>query len=226
MGLGGMQIMVGWINKQFLLCFLLWSFTGGLYATEVQLYEVELPTQNQNQTGKFDQAALLKSAFQTVLVRISGSNQFLNTREVTNALADIDGYIKQFSYHQRSASEKTIKVIFNENRVNALLNSVKQSTWNKNRPLTLVWLVGPDSESLFVSNMEKVLNQRAIPFVYPLMDLTDTALVSEKNLMEEGTEVLEQAAKRYNPDVILFGRLEEKKGIWQTHWRFININKG
>lgn len=208
------------LKKQFLLFCLLLGLTSGLYAVEVPLYQVELPTQNQ--TGNFDQKTLLKEALKTVLVRISGSSQFLNTPEVTSALTNVDGYVKQFSYHQRSALEKTIKVIFNENRVNALLNSVKQSPWNKNRPLTLVWLHGADREPSLASNMEKILNQRGIPCVFPLMDLTDTALVSEQDLMGEGTAALEEAAKRYNPDVILSGRLAETNGIWQTHWRFIN----
>ncbi|HQY22733.1 MAG TPA: DUF2066 domain-containing protein [Gammaproteobacteria bacterium] len=208
------------IKKLSLLFFFFLSFSTGLYAVEVQLYQVELSTQNQ--TEKFDQKKLLKEALKTALVRISGSSQFLNTPEVTNALTNVDGYIKQFSYHQRSALEKTIKVIFNENRVNALLNSVKQSPWNKNRPLTLVWLSGADRDPLIASNMEKILNQRGIPAVFALMDLTDTALVSEQDLVGEGTAALEEAAKRYNPDVILSGRLAETNGIWQTHWRFIN----
>lgn len=215
-----MQIMNSGIKKALLLFFLFLSFSMELYAVEVQLYQIELPTQNQ--TGNFDQATLLKEALKAVLVRISGSRQFLNTREVTNALTNVDGYIKQFSYHQRSALEKTIKVIFNENRLNALLHSIKQSTWDKNRPLTLVWLSGADREPLLVSHMERILNQRGIPCVFPLMDLTDTALVSEPDLMEEKTAALEEAAKRYNPDVILFGQLAETNGIWQTHWCFIN----
>lgn len=215
-----------WVNKQAFMFFLILSilsFSARLDAVEVQLYQIELPVQNQ--TGNFDQKALLKEALQAVLVRISGSRQCLNTPEATNALTSIDTYVKQFSYHQRSALEKTIKVIFNQNRVNALLNSTKQSVWNKNRPLTLVWLDGADKDQPLALIMEKILNQRAIPSVFPLMDLTDTALVSDQDLMGEGTAVLEAAAKRYNPDVILFGRLEEKNGIWQTHWRFINPNK-
>ncbi|HEV2523624.1 MAG TPA: DUF2066 domain-containing protein, partial [Gammaproteobacteria bacterium] len=188
------------IKKLSLLFFFLLSFSTGLYAVEVQLYQVELPTQAQ--TGNFDQKTLLKEALKTVLVRISGSSQFLNTPEVTNALTNVDGYVKQFSYHQRSALEKTIKVVFNENRVNALLSSVRQSSWNKNRPLTLVWLSGAEREPLLASSMEKILSQRGIPCVFPLMDLTDTALVSEQDLMGEGTTALEEAAKRYNPDVI------------------------
>src|SRR5476649_2380845 len=160
----GMHIMNSGIKKLSLLFFFFLSFSTVLYAVEVQLYQVELPTQAQ--TGNFDQKTLLKEALKTVLVRISGSSQFLNVPEVTNALANVDGYVKQFSYHQRSALEKTIKVIFNENRVNALLNSVKQSPWNKNRPLTLVWLSVADREPSLASNMEKILNQRGIPCVF------------------------------------------------------------
>lgn len=217
-----MQFIYNWVKKQFLLFFLLLGFSGGLYAVEVQLYQVELPTQNQ--TGNFDQSQLLKEAFQTVLVRISGSRQFLEDNEnaITNALKDIDSYIKQFSYHQRSASEKTIKVIFNENRINALLNSTKQSVWEKHRPLTLVWLEGADSEHMIASDIEKLFNQRAIPFVFPLFDLTDTTAVSDQDLLGDNTEFLEKAAKRYNPDVILLGRVSQENGVWQAHWRIIN----
>lgn len=217
-----MQIIYNWTKKQSLLFCLLLGFAGGLYAVEVQLYQVELSTQSQ--AGNFDQAQLLKEAFQTELVRISGSHQFLNDNKsvITNALKDVDSYVKQFSYHQRSASEKTIKVIFNENRINALLNSAKQPVWEKNRPLTLVWLEGVDSEPLIASDMEKLFNQRGIPFVFPLFDITDTNAVSEKDLLEDNTESLVEAAKRYNPDVILFGHMNQENGVWQARWRIIN----
>ncbi len=208
------------IKIKVILFLLMLSFSLKLYAVEVQLYQVELSTQNQ--TGNFDQKTLLKEALQTVLVRISGASQTLNAPEVANALANIDSYIKQFSYHQRSALEKTIKVIFNEKRVNALLSSIKQPVWHKNRPLTLMWLNGADKEPSLASQVEKILNQRGVPVVFPLMDLSDTALVLEQDLMKEETRGLEKAAKRYHPDVILYGQLAEKNGVWQGQWHFIN----
>jgi hypothetical protein len=219
-GMPEMQTRNIWIKKQFLLfCFLI-GFASALYAVEVQLYQVELPTQNE--TGNFDQAALLKQAFETVLTRATGSSQFLVDPVITHALPEVDQYVKQFSYHQRSAIEKTIKVIFNENRINALLKSAKQSIWKKDRPLVLVWLSGTDREPLLIPEIEKVFNKRGIPFVFPLLDLTDTTTVSDQDLLGEKVEALETAAKRYSPDVILSGDIVQKNGIFEARWRFIN----
>lgn len=220
-----MRTIYGWINKQFLLFCLLLGFASGLYAVEVPLYQVELPTQNQ--AGNFDQTQLLKEAFQAVLVRLTGSEQVLSDNAVTDVLKgkDMEGYVKQFSYHQRSASEKTIKVIFNENRINALLKSAKKSIWEKNRPLVLVWLAGADVDPMISAGIEKLFSQRGIPFVFPLYDLTDTTAVSDQDLLADNTEKLEQAAKRYNPDVILLGQLSQQNNSWQSQWRIVHAGE-
>lgn len=221
-----------WLMFGVLFIFLLTISTPlPLSAGEVKaLYEVELPASET--TGPQDQAKLIGQAFQEVLVRASGSEKILSQKPIVNVLNTADKYVTQFSYHQRSATERVIKVFFNETLLAELFNTAKLPLWKKNRPLTLAWLVmdreknlqwvGKESESQLSLELEKILKRRGAPLVFPLFDLTDTSQVSEQDVLQEGIPIIQQASKRYNADVILLGHVSQQPTGWQGHWTLLN----
>jgi hypothetical protein len=221
------------LKKQFL--FLVWVMlfgiggTNSLYCAELtSLYEAEVPVSLERGTPAVQQTKCLQEAFQEVLVKLTGSEKALKTEIVMKALENTDKYVKQFSYHQHLDAQRYMKVVFNENSVKELLALAKQPAWTKKRPLALGWLVveresvprwiGNDQEKTLTQEIEKTLNRRAIPLVLPLLDLTDTALISEKDVWDENVAALQEAAKRYNADVILVGRLSQAGDGWQGRW--------
>lgn len=227
------KILLFCIKKQLLMLLVLMTLIGYAHGVESTLYEIELPIAAE---GSFEQSKHLKQAFQDVLVRLSGSDKALNNEGVIKALAKPDTYVKQFSYHQRSNAERFVKVVFNQAMVKELLNAAKQSIWEKKRPLTVVWLminrdqtlqwVGNDSEEQLGLVLEKELKRRGIPLVFPMLDLTDTAELSEKDIWDGALEPLQQRTKRYNGDTILVGRLNQTPEGWQSRWTlFLNESK-
>jgi hypothetical protein len=197
------------------------------------LYEIELPVQSDKAT--FDQSKLTELAFREVLIRVSGSEKILSIGAITQALKELDKYVSKVSFKQKSPAERSMKVKFNENLINQLLISIKHPAWDKTRPLTLVWLVvsredgphwvGNGSEEILSKDFEKILNQRAVPFLLPMLDLTDTAQVTEQDVLTDTTAPIEQASQRYNPDLILMGHLSNKAGSWQGHWSLLKTGE-
>jgi hypothetical protein len=215
-----------YINNQFLLLVLLAAFVSTLWATETdQLYEIEIPI---SKDGSFEQAKCLHQAFQEMLVRASGSEKILKSEQIRNALEKTDKYVNQFSYHQQANGQKTIRVVFSEALIKELLNTAKQPIWTQKRPLTLVWLVvdreeaiswvNNDSETKLAQMMEQNLKRRGIPLVFPLLDLTDVAQVSEKDIKDNKLELCFESAKRYQTDTVLVGHLNQISNGWQGHW--------
>lgn len=219
------------MKKQFLLiAFLIgcvWlSFVN---AAEINsLYEIELPILKE---GSSEQSKLLNQGFQSVLVRVSGTENILKSEPIVKAQENTDKYIKRFSYHKRADAQRTIKILFNEKLISELLATTKQPVLEKKRPITLVWLVveqdktpkwvGGDSEVDLSKAMEEALNRRGIPLIFPLLDLSDTSKISEQDVVNESLESLEEGAKRYNAEAILIGRIQRVSEVWQAHWTLL-----
>lgn len=230
---GALKVTKNCLKKQFLFFGLILLMGMGiinpLYCMELtSLYEIEVPVSIEGGAPVVEQTKCLREALQEILIKLTGSEKPLKTDVVVKALENTDKYVKQFSYHQRSDTKRYMKVVFNENAVNELLTLAKQPAWTKKRPLTLGWLVvereatprwiGNDQEKDLTQEIEKTLSRRAIPLVLPLLDLTDTALISEKEVWDENIAPLQEAAKRYNADVILLGRLSQSAEGWQGRW--------
>lgn len=209
---------------------LLLGFAGCLWSTEIAIsYEVIFPIVKEDKP--FNQSRLIEQAFQKFLIQSYGSDKVLNLPPVIQALAESDQYVTQFSFHENEKVGRYIKVNFNKSRINQLFHSIKQPLWEQARPLTLIWLViernqtpvwvGGDSETEILQAMEKVLQERAIPFVFPLLDLTDTEQVREQHVINEELEPLIQSAKRYHVDEILLGRLSKNANGWLGHWTLV-----
>lgn len=225
-----MQAIFNCINRQIFLFLMLMSLATTGWSLEASSpYILEFPLSEASK--EYDQEKLSEQAFQTFLTQLSGSDKILQIPMVSEALKEPDKYITQFSYHQRSTDERYIKVVFNENKINQLFAIIRQPIWGKDRPLTVLWLViernegpgwiGGEAETALTQEMANALSSRAIPFVFPLLDLTDTSKVTEREIANQSLEPIRQAAKRYNANAILVGRLFEKEGGWQGQWTLI-----
>ena len=201
-----------------------------LAANELQpLYEYELPMQEN--TGVVDQSPFIRQGITEVLIRVSGSEKILQFPAVKEVLNAPDKYVKRLSYHQHPTAGRSIKILFNEKLINQLLSKLPQPALQQQRPLILVWLmvdkagapysVGNDSEPLIADEMSKALIKRAIPFTFPLLDLTDVNEVSELEVWNGTLTSLEQGAKRYEPEAILLGRLKNSADQWKGSWTLL-----
>jgi len=207
---------------------------SSIAANELQpIYEYELPIQENTAVG--DQAQFIRQGITEVLVRASGSEKVLQSPIVKEALNTPDKYVKQLSYHQRPNTGRSIKILFNEKLINQLLNKAQQPAIVKQRPLVLVWLmvekggtpysVGNDSDPIIANEMSKALTKRAIPFTFPLLDLTDVSEVAELEVWNGTLDSLQKGIKRYEPEAVLLGRLKNNVNQWQSSWTLLRGNE-
>lgn len=217
----------------FLFTFGLLAFAGNLFGLEIKtVFDIEVPVTQGAPNTKAEQTELIKLAFKNMLVKASGSEKILNTQTVTSALPLVEDYIKQFSYQQPASGARMLQVKFNENKVSNLIESSGYKLLKGNRPAVLLWLVVTENNTTqwvggeFNQNIVNTLyvnaNRYGIPILFPMFDLTDSAIVSEKNVLNGNLEKLQAASKRYNSDVLLIGKLSKQPSGWYAEWDLIN----
>lgn len=147
--------------------------------------------------------------------------------------------VKDFSTSSGNGNKKKLylDIKFNEHAVNNLLESLQISFLNKNRPLTVVWLVKEEhGEYQFVGGgrtddfnqaIEKAANENKIPIVLPLLDLADKKTITEESIIYFDNNAVLSASNRYNADAILVGRIKKSGINWLSNWRLAGkLQKG
>src|SRR5690606_27022870 len=116
-----------------------------------------------------------------------------------------------------------------------LLDAANIPIWDRNRPSILVWLtvqdssgqrtlLGSDSEHQIIDIIEQFSRERGVPFLFPILDLTDRRNLTPNQAWDLNSEALREASARYGADSVLGGRLlitpnEDLVGLWQFIFR-------
>ena len=182
------------------------------------LYSVQMPIASRDARVR---EKALPTAFQSVLVKVSGNSAITSGDQISDAMPNVDKYMREFGYSeiQSSTANSTLmlNVSFLKSAVNDLLRQASQPIWSKNRPLTLVWLavqnqngpvlVGDDASNQVVQLLQQDAANRGMPLVFPMLDLTDMQAVKAADVWAPMLTTVQDASKRYAPDDILIIRL-------------------
>jgi len=192
------------------------------------LYEIKIAAPEQEATP---QPQLIQQAFKDILVRLSGSEKILNDPRVTKAISEVDNYVSLFGYQIAADQQRVFRVRFDDVLMNQLIESTGQPILDKKRPNVVVWLttkqndvtewVGGESQNELSLELESMAKKRGLSLVLPLLDLTDTALVTEQKVWNEEFKAIETASKRYNAEQILIGRLSKQASGWYGQWTYL-----
>jgi len=215
---------------QLFFLFCIGNFLGNVNASSAH-FEVEVPLKSfQGQTPNAA-SPVVHHAFKEMLVNVTGTETILTTKEVIQAMSEMDRYINQFSFHQPTPTERTVKIQFNGALINQLLSATKMPMLEDNKPLTLVWLVverdkkpkwvSADSELELKQQIESAFARRGFPVVFPLLDLAETTVISEKDIWNGMVTPLAETANRYDAKAVLIGKLSGQPGDYQSHWTFL-----
>jgi hypothetical protein len=178
---------------------------------------------------------------ETVLVRVSGSEQTLQHPLVKNALSQSTSYLNQYSY---SSSDETITIAgerrpatqlllqYSPAAIQQLLQSAQLRTWPENRPEILLWVASDKRGKQFLKNesdeMQSIKaagDHRGLPLVKPLLDLTDRQQLSPARVWAFDENAIREASTRYGADGVMAGRLSV---VSKNRWKgsFILLHKG
>lgn len=206
------------------------------FAEQVEnLYEATVPVDGQSAQARGDG---IRTAFARVIVKVSGDRGLINHPELAGITQKASAYVQQYRYKSletlgddvaSDAGDRLLWVQFDERAVNRLLRESGVPVWGGTRPSVLVWLgqeegarrdlLSLEQEAWLRAHLDRVGRSRGISFIWPLMDVADRSAIRVSDLWGGFDENIRSASARYQPDVILVGRMTRQGGgRWRGEW--------
>jgi hypothetical protein len=200
-----------------------------------KLYEAAVPVSGQSAQTRSDG---IRAAFASVIVKVSGDRGLLEHPQIPGILNKASAYIQQYRYKTLESSaaqtapdapDRLLWVSFDERAVNRLLRESGVPVWGGTRPSILVWLgqeqgarrdlLSLERERGLRQHLESVGRSRGMSFLWPLMDIQDRNAIRVSDLWGGFEENVRRASERYQPDVILVGRMTAQgSSSWRGEW--------
>ena len=222
-----------------LLAFGLLGVSGSVIAAStVDLYQEQVVV-SQNASQK-EQNEAIQSSFARLLVRVTGITQVLEYPAVIDELKQGNKYLATFRFEPsdvfftnvlgEKVPTKLMNLTFDKKTVDAFLVQNRLPVWGEKRPDVLFWIAdrleGQDhiladaEESRLASIVAEQTDIRGIPYLLPIMDLTDSLTLSFSEVYGLFSQDIEVASERYKPEAILTGRVlaGSDENSYQADW--------
>lgn len=174
-----------------------------------------------------------RAALSGVLVKLTGDRQAAARSSAAEVLGEASSLLYKYGYADApgvDGDELTLSAEFDPSALRGALERHGISTWGKERPETLIWLlVDEPGQRRIASNDEPgrwgeaVLERaesRGIPVLLPLVDIEAAQVVSGAAGWSDLAEGSLRLSARYGPPAVLVGYLREAvPGIWEADWR-------
>ena len=195
------------------------------------LYEVEMSVASQAADAR---AEAIREGFQEVLIKLTGDQDVAKNKLIKSSLDKADYFVQEYSYSSPTVSSATynLRVKYNEPDVKRLLRKAGAKHWGEKRPLVLVWLatindrhevdiLGVETANDVLENFKRQGQRYGLPLIFPVMDVTDMEKITSDNITSLAMPELRDASKRYGPDVLLVGTIEQDDGGYRGKWNLI-----
>lgn len=176
-----------------------------------------------------------------VLQKVSGQEGIADIPGIAEAINTPDMYIVQFGFESTDettlssdgveVSAKQMVMQFDKKAIERLLKDHSISVWQPTeRPNTLVWLIQSasgertqlgesDRQHPLLQALTKEAKQKAMPLMWPLLDLEDAAALDEVDMWGLYADTIRTASQRYNPGAILAARVyAEGEQTYSGRW--------
>jgi hypothetical protein len=212
------------------------GYSYSFAATDVPLYEDQVVISQDASQKEQNQA--IRQAFERVLVRVTGQQETLQQSGIRQQLNSGSQYLTSFRFEssdvfftnvlgERVPTKKMI-LEFDENAVNSLLVRNSLPVWGSRRPEVLVWIAdrssgrdhipGDTENSALIDILDDEAGSRGLPYLLPIMDLTDTLNIKFADLYGLFSQDIEMASARYDADAVLAGRIDKSGSGYQADW--------
>lgn len=197
------------------------------------LYEAEVPVAGRD-TGARD--AALGVALEEVLERLTGSRDALQTAAAAKLLETPGRFVDQYRFNELPAGDGQPRQLmlwthFDGVSLSRELRQAGLPFWGAERPDVLVWLAVDDHGQRFLVSetggqpaaqaLRQSAGRRGLPVTLPLFDLEDQRALQFTDVWGGFFGRIEAASQRYQPQVILTGKLERDsaRGAWRAEWQ-------
>ncbi len=193
------------------------------------IYKAYLPVASQSAK---DRSLAVPQGFTQVLVKVTGNSRILDNPSVKVWLKNAETYIEEYSYKaqgNKSSFPYLLELNFDPESINKLLLDAGIPTWGQNRPLILVWvefdgpdhpaeIIGSDADGELPTLLKQFSDQRGLPMLLPMMDVTDLNQVAVNDVTTMSLPTLQNASKRYGNDALLVGHITEGD-LTRSRWK-------
>ncbi|MEX0623517.1 MAG: DUF2066 domain-containing protein [Saccharospirillum sp.] len=188
-----------------------------------------------------DQNEAVREALLRVLIRATGEADIVSQERTEPLLRNASDYLSTFRFQTsdalltnvlgESVPTKRMVMQFDQQSIEQWLVNQRLPVWGTRRPEVLLWLADRlqgrdriltdgDNHTLAVE-LNNRLDNRGLPVVLPIMDLTDTLNVSFTDVYGLFTGDIEAASERYPSDAIAVGRLAQQGNGYQADVVFL-----
>lgn len=205
------------------------------------LYVATAPVDNRSDSAR---DAGVAAAFRKVVVKLSGSEEYLQRPEVIKAIRNSNVYLQEYQYESAEYGKTLLSARFSKSALERMFASAVIPLWPENRPKVFVVLVSrsfPEgiklvlntpsaddlsADSLGYASVLQAAEDRGMPIATPLLDLEDQFSMDVDGLWAFDEAAIDLAANRYSPDAVLVGKLSQtSSGQWLIGWWFSNNNQ-
>ena len=200
----------------------------------VDLYESEIWVPDRTDVT-FNKA--IEKGLSKVIVKLSGDKAVLELPKIIQLTNSARSLLVRYGYSEKEGNEKLfLKVEFDKDEVLKKLVAAGAPIWTANRSPVMALLVFQDqfgrtfldSESVndLRIELEEAFSERGVPLRYPLLDLTDYAVLSVDSVWDKNKEPFQHVIDRYGIEDILVGRLSQlSSGQWIGEWIYQDDEK-
>ncbi|MCZ4129018.1 DUF2066 domain-containing protein [Stutzerimonas balearica] len=183
-----------------------------------QLYQVREPVASQ-QPAERSQA--LQRAFDTLLLRLTGSTEALEKPAVAALRNDPQQLVSKYGYEN-----DRLVVEFDPATTERQLREAGVSLWGFDRPLVLTWWLDetPEGSQLVaggqgaVQELQDAAQHRGLPLMLPIADLGEQLMATPEAFAGKALEAVREPSERYDADVVLAVHAKQTDTGWQADW--------
>lgn len=207
----------------------LWATALPASAVPVRgLYESSVAVPDQS-AGAREPA--LRRALASVLVRVTGQR---DASAASSILDRASVLVQGYGYEPAPSGQGLrLRAQFDPRAVDAALRNLGLPVWGNNRLGHIVWIaVRDDGQAKAVldaagiaaraAQVSVTADARGLPFAYPELDATERRMVRFDDVWSGNLAGVQGASRRYNPDLILVGRVGREGGRWLGRWTQLN----
>lgn len=191
------------------------------------LYSAATPVPDQS--AKARKGAFSRDLAQ-VLVKVSGNPDVAHVSALASILDNAGNLVVEYRYRNVPLAQgggQELWAHFDSKAVDHALAQAGQGTWGRGRPTVVAWVLNAQSiladnpNDPVVTAMRKSANQRGLPLVLPLMDLTDQKRVSRFDIRTLFLPALRAASSRYDARAMLIGDIRTADVGVTSQWTLV-----
>ncbi|WP_187147880.1 DUF2066 domain-containing protein [Halorhodospira halophila] len=205
-----------------------WTLLAAGTAAASDLFTAEIPVEGRQDA---EREAAVEAGLEQVIGRMVGVYQGLGDHPAAELLEDAGRYLASYRY-VRVDDELAVELRFEGDVLRRQLGEREVAVWGEHRAPILLWVAteidgrrdllgfaASGTEGEVLEALHQGAEQRALPLMYPTLDLRDRRAVGFVDIWGGFDESLREASQRYGSTAVAaVGLRQTGTGAWRARW--------